>query len=67
DYEKYISPGYLEKINAGYSRYLKGYPEEQQLVLDINELDFVSNPKDYAFVVQKIQHFALEQLMPRPF
>ncbi len=58
DYEKNIAPDYLEKINRGYFDFIKSYPEQNNLVIDITELDFVENKEDYHTVLDKIQHFA---------
>ncbi|WP_190811181.1 2-amino-4-hydroxy-6-hydroxymethyldihydropteridine diphosphokinase [Flagellimonas sp. S3867] len=47
DYEQNISPNYLEQINRGYLDFIKGHPNQNSLILDISELDFVSNINDY--------------------
>ncbi|WP_298473524.1 2-amino-4-hydroxy-6-hydroxymethyldihydropteridine diphosphokinase [uncultured Maribacter sp.] len=62
DYEQNIQTDYLEKINRGYFDFLKGYPKENSLVVDVSELDFVSNKKDYDVIIEKIQNLAIEQL-----
>jgi len=47
-YEKDIKPEYLEKIQNGYFEYMKLHQDEYKfLVIDINKIDFVKNPKDY--------------------
>jgi deoxyadenosine/deoxycytidine kinase len=58
DYEKNISAEYLEKINRGYFDFLKSYPEQNNLVIDLTGLDFVEDQGDYKAVIDKIQHFA---------
>ncbi len=58
DYEKNISADYLEKINRGYFDFLKSYPEQNNLVIDLTGLDFVEDQSDYKLVIDKIQHFA---------
>ena len=61
DYEQGIDMEYLEKINRGYLDYLKTYPKENQLVIDVSELDFVANKSDYEVILERIQDFALTQ------
>ncbi|MCW5516149.1 2-amino-4-hydroxy-6-hydroxymethyldihydropteridine diphosphokinase [Muriicola sp. Z0-33] len=58
DYEQNISADYLEKINRGYFDFIRGYPDQNNLVLDINNLDFVASSKDYKTVLDKILQFA---------
>lgn len=58
-YEQNIEPDYLEKINRGYFDFLKSYPERNSLILDITRLDFVEEPKDYEFILDQIQKFAV--------
>lgn len=61
DYERHIKSDYLEKINRGYFDFLKNYPKENRLIIDISQLDFVTDRDDYETVVRTIQNFALEQ------
>jgi len=58
-YEKDIPFDYLEKINRGYLDYIKGHPEQNSLIIDITELDFVENEKDYEKVMTQIQQFVM--------
>ena len=62
DYEQNIELSYLERINRGYFDFLKTYPKENQLVIDVSELDFVSHNIDYETVLTKIEDFALSSL-----
>lgn len=61
DYEQGITPEYLNQINRGYFDFLKSYPEENSLVIDITDLDFVEDENDYNAIVTKIQDFAIGQ------
>ncbi len=61
EYEQSIDSQYLEKINRGYLDFLKTYPKENQLVIDVSELDFISNEPDYKQVLDTISDFALRQ------
>ncbi|MBE7653761.1 2-amino-4-hydroxy-6-hydroxymethyldihydropteridine diphosphokinase [Tenacibaculum finnmarkense genomovar finnmarkense] len=56
-YEQNIAATYLQKIEDGYSNFIKKVPELNILVIDVSELDFVNNPEDYRFIIDKIvQH-----------
>ncbi len=58
-YERNIGVEYLEKINRGYFDFIKSFPEQNNLVIDISDLDFVEEQKDYELVLDKIQKFAV--------
>jgi len=58
DYEQNIAPDYLEKINRGYFDFIKSYPEQNNLVIDISNLDFVAHQKDYEFILDEILKFS---------
>ena len=62
DYEQNIELSYLERINRGYFDFLKTYPKENQLVIDVSNLDFVSHNRDYETILTKIEDFALSSL-----
>jgi 2-amino-4-hydroxy-6-hydroxymethyldihydropteridine diphosphokinase len=59
-YEQSIEANYLDKINKGYFEFFKSYPEQNTLVIDVGELDFVAHSSDYNTIIDKIQNFALE-------
>ncbi|MFS4456485.1 2-amino-4-hydroxy-6-hydroxymethyldihydropteridine diphosphokinase [Maribacter sp. 2304DJ31-5] len=61
DYEQDIAVDYLENINRGYLDFLKTYPKENQLIIDISELDFANKKMDYLKVLEHIQDFAILQ------
>ncbi|AKA35595.1 2-amino-4-hydroxy-6-hydroxymethyldihydropteridine diphosphokinase [Flagellimonas lutaonensis] len=54
-YELEIEPAYLEKINRGYLDFIKGLSEENSLVINLGELDFVANPSDYETILDMLQ------------
>ncbi len=58
DYEQQISADYLDKINKGYFEFIRSYPEQNNLVLDLSERDFVGKKEDYEFILGEIQKFA---------
>ncbi|MCM4173826.1 2-amino-4-hydroxy-6-hydroxymethyldihydropteridine diphosphokinase [Arenibacter sp. TNZ] len=60
DYEQNIAPEYLEKINRGYFDFFKSFPEQNNLILDVSELDFVENNDDYEVILDQIQKFAMK-------
>ncbi|MFS4493558.1 2-amino-4-hydroxy-6-hydroxymethyldihydropteridine diphosphokinase [Maribacter sp. 2308TA10-17] len=60
DYEQNIEPEYLEKINSGYFDFIKSYPEQNNLIIDLGDMDFVQNPDDYEILVDKILRFAVQ-------
>lgn len=62
DYEQNIELSYLEKINRGYFDFLRTYPKENQLIIDVSELDFVSHECDYETILATIEDFALSNL-----
>jgi|TARA_B110000977_G_C11082906_1_gene493525 2-amino-4-hydroxy-6-hydroxymethyldihydropteridine diphosphokinase len=57
DYEKTIDAKYLEKINQGYLDFIKTHHQNHQLIIDVSDRDFVSNPEDYQWIVKKIALF----------
>jgi 2-amino-4-hydroxy-6-hydroxymethyldihydropteridine diphosphokinase len=59
-YEQNIAPEYLEQLNRGYFDYIRSFPEQNNLVLDISELDFVENPADYETILDQIQKYAVK-------
>lgn len=62
DYEQGIEAEYLERINRGYMDFLKTYPKENQLIIDVSELDFIRHKKDYEHLLERIENFAISQL-----
>ncbi|MCM4169505.1 Thymidylate kinase [Arenibacter antarcticus] len=59
-YEQNIEPSYLEKINKGYLDYIKSFPEQNNLLIDISEMDFIENTADYEQILSKIQTYAVK-------
>ncbi len=60
DYEQKIAPEYLDSINRGYFEFIKGYPEQNNLVIELGDLDFVERPEDYEVIIDKILKFAIQ-------
>jgi 2-amino-4-hydroxy-6-hydroxymethyldihydropteridine diphosphokinase len=54
NYEKEIKDDYLEKINSGYLNFLRNQEALNVKIIDISELDFVKNRKDYLWLLDEI-------------
>lgn len=54
-YEQNIQPEYLKKIHNGYKSFINTEQNLNSLILDVSELDFVNNTKDYSFIIKKIR------------
>lgn len=54
DYEKDISPEYLEKINSGYMNYIKSKVGKKVKIIDVSDLNFVENRTDYLNILEMI-------------
>ncbi len=55
DYESSISINYLRNLNEHYNTWMGNYDLGKQLVIDVNNMDFVANPEDLGFIIEKIQ------------
>lgn len=51
-YELDISSSYLEQLNATYLNFFKQQNKSQVLIVDTSKLDFVSNKKDFDFILE---------------
>jgi len=54
EYEKHITPEYLEKINNSYIEFIKQQTQLTILVIDANNLDFVNNVLHFNKIVEAI-------------
>jgi deoxyguanosine kinase len=57
-YEQNIEAAYLERIHDGYTNFIKTQQDLNILVIDVSELDFVSNKKDYKSILKQIQNYS---------
>ena len=55
EYEGSISIDYLKRLNARYDEWIQGYHAGPKLIIDANDLDFVSRQQDLGLVVEKVQ------------
>ena len=53
-YEQNIEASYLRKIHVGYTNFIKTEQDLNTLIIDVSELDFVNNHKDYREVLKII-------------
>jgi len=54
DYEQDIQDDYLDKINSGYLEFLKSQNDFNVKIIDISDMDFVENRKDYLSILDEI-------------
>ncbi len=54
EYENSISIDYLSRLNERYEAWIHGYDKGNLLVIDVDTIDFVTNPEDLGFVINKI-------------
>lgn len=54
DYENTISIDYLSRLNERYEAWIHGYTKGKLLVIDVDNLDFVDEPEDLGFILNKI-------------
>ncbi|MDA8596350.1 deoxynucleoside kinase [Flavobacteriaceae bacterium] len=54
DYENSISIDYLSRLNERYEAWISKYSKGKLLIIDVNNLDFVSNPEDLGSIIDKI-------------
>jgi 2-amino-4-hydroxy-6-hydroxymethyldihydropteridine diphosphokinase len=58
-YEQGIKADYLEKINRGYLDFIKSHPQQNSVIISLEELDFVESSKDYETILQQIEEKAV--------
>ena len=54
DYENSISIDYLSRLNERYEAWISKYTKGKLLVIDVDDLNFVDNPEDLGFIIDKI-------------
>ncbi len=59
DFESTISAEYLNKINHGYTDFIKSLPKEKVLIIDCTDLDFVEKHEDYLKILKQINQHLL--------
>jgi deoxyadenosine/deoxycytidine kinase len=59
DFEVNMSEKYLGDLNEHYEEFTSNYKEGKLLILDVNNLDFVNNPADFAKIIAKVDNALL--------
>ncbi len=54
DYENSIRLDYLKQLNERYENWLKTYSMGKLLTINVDDLDFTTNPEDLSFIIDKI-------------
>ncbi|PKP24103.1 MAG: deoxynucleoside kinase [Bacteroidetes bacterium HGW-Bacteroidetes-2] len=54
EYENTISIDYLSRLNERYEAWIHNYTKGKLLIIDVDNLNFVDNPEDLGFVINKI-------------
>lgn len=54
DYEELIRIEYLKNLNEHYEEWIGNYNLGKLLVIDVNDIDFVKNIEDYAYILEKV-------------
>lgn len=55
DFEYAIRLDYLLNLNEHYENWVAQYKEGKLLIIDVNDLDYVSNREDFSYVVNRIE------------
>ncbi len=54
DFENAIRIDYLKNLNIHYEQWIGSYNKGKLLIVDVNEMDFESNPEDFSVIVEKV-------------
>ncbi|KAA6436970.1 deoxynucleoside kinase [Dyadobacter flavalbus] len=54
EFESDISVDYLQNLNNYYEDFAKNYDHGKIIEIDVNRMDFASNPDDFQFIVSKL-------------
>lgn len=54
DYEETIRLDYLKRLNERYEAWISNYDKGKLLIIDVDNIDFIENPKDLSEVISKI-------------
>jgi len=54
DYEYAIRLDYLKNLNEHYEEWISNYKLGKLLIIDVNNLDFVANIEDFAYIVNRV-------------
>jgi deoxyadenosine/deoxycytidine kinase len=54
EYENSIRLDYLKQLNERYDDWVSGYNKAKLLIINVDNLDFISNPEDLSSIIDKI-------------
>ena len=54
EYENSIRIDYLKQLNDRYEKWITSYKMGKVLIINVDDLDFTTNPEDLRFVIDKI-------------
>lgn len=54
DYEKHITPDYLQELCDAYNHYFYHYTKAPLIIINSTEIDFVNNPSHLAYIEEQI-------------
>lgn len=54
DYEKHITPDYLQELSDAYNHYFYHYSKAPLIIINATEIDFVNNPSHLAYIEEQI-------------
>jgi len=54
DYEGSMSLDYLKRLNEKYEKWINNYTEGKLLIINVDNLDFKSNPADFGLIIEKV-------------
>lgn len=54
DFENAMRIDYLKNLNFHYEEWIAGYDIGKLLIVDVNDLDFLSDPEDFSLIVEKV-------------
>ncbi len=54
DYESSIRIDYLKQLNERYEKWINGYKMGKLLIINVDDIDFTSNPEDLSSIIDKI-------------
>ena len=62
DFEKGLTPEYVESVAQAYSRHFFDYSESPLMVVNTSGIDFVKNKKDYETLKKELYHMSKSRL-----
>jgi len=54
DYENSIRLDYLRQLNERYEKWIKSYSLGKLLIINVDDIDFTTNPEDLSFIIDRI-------------